>query len=74
MNFSNLRKNVIVYDIIYKPSETYFLKKALRSGLKTFNGNGMLVRQAAESFYKWFDIKISEREIKNALNLINIQN
>ena len=70
INFNDNRKNLVVYDIIYSPSQTYFLQKAKNYGFKTYNGSGMLVRQAAESFQKWFDIKISEKEIKKAISLI----
>ncbi len=70
VNFHTKRKNIVVYDIIYNPSQTYFLKKAKDYGIKTYNGSGMLVRQAAESFQRWFKIQVSEKEIKKAINLI----
>jgi 3-dehydroquinate dehydratase/shikimate dehydrogenase len=37
----------IVFDIIYKPEETPFLKRARDAGCVTMNGKDMLLRQAA---------------------------
>ncbi|MDC3090972.1 shikimate dehydrogenase [Rickettsiales bacterium] len=62
-DFSKCKENLLAYDIIYSPIETYFLKIAKSKGFKTQNGMGMLIRQAALSFYKWFGKKITEKEI-----------
>ncbi len=43
----------IVYDLIYNPAETLFLKKARQGGLVTINGLPMLVYQAEEAFKIW---------------------
>jgi shikimate dehydrogenase len=40
----------IVYDIIYTPEETVFLKRATEAGCRTINGSTMLKAQAAEQF------------------------
>ncbi|MBI3315732.1 MAG: shikimate dehydrogenase [Candidatus Omnitrophica bacterium] len=42
-----------VYDLVYSPSETGFLKEARRLGLKCANGLGMLATQGALSFELW---------------------
>ena len=70
-NFTELKKRTVVYDLIYNPKETNFLKKAKRCNLKSYNGSGMLVRQAAESFSKWFKKSIVEEDIKEAKRLID---
>ena len=62
-DFSQCKKNLVVYDIIYSPIETYFLKVAKNRGFKIQNGTGMLIRQAALSFYKWFKKEITENDI-----------
>lgn len=43
-------KNILVYDLVYNPSETKLLKKAKASGARTCGGLGMLVRQGALAF------------------------
>lgn len=40
----------IVYDIIYTPEQTVFLRRAARAGCRTINGAAMLEAQAAEQF------------------------
>jgi len=41
-------------DIVYVPLETPFLKSAAVAGLKTCDGLGMLLHQAAPGFARWF--------------------
>ncbi len=48
-----LEKNAIVADIVYKPVETDFIKKAKRCGLRTHNGLNMLIAQGALTFRLW---------------------
>lgn len=48
-----LHSKLLVYDLVYNPSETKLLKKAKRSGCKTCFGLGMLVRQGALAFTIW---------------------
>lgn len=47
------RKDQLVYDLIYNPIETTFLRHAKSAGAKTVNGIEMLIRQAAEAFRIW---------------------
>ncbi len=44
---------VFVYDIIYTPAETMFLRTARERGCQTLNGEEMLVGQGAEAFRIW---------------------
>lgn len=47
----------VVYDMVYQDIDTAFLAKAKLLGCeKTIDGLGMLVGQAAESFYLWFGV------------------
>jgi shikimate dehydrogenase len=47
-----------VYDMVYQDADTCFIKKAKALGCtKAFDGLGMLVGQAAESFYLWFGLR-----------------
>jgi len=69
-NFCALRKRTVVYDLIYNPIETNFLKKAKKLNLRSYNGVGMLVRQAAESFARWFNKRVSEKDINEVKRII----
>ncbi len=61
----NLSKNTLIFDIIYEPRQTEFLKDFSKEGFKTFNGIGMLIRQAATAFNFWFEEnKISSQDVK----------
>ncbi len=46
-------EKTIVYDLIYNPARTLFLKEAESLGLKAINGLSMLIGQAEESFKIW---------------------
>ena len=48
-----LPDKLLVVDAIYKVKETPFLRWAKEQGARTENGLGMLIGQAAESFYLW---------------------
>ena len=52
-----LDKNVVVFDLIYNPLETLLLKQAKQYGNKTINGLKMLLYQAQNSFFQWFQKK-----------------
>jgi shikimate dehydrogenase len=51
-----LPDHTIVSDIVYVPSQTPLLAAAARRGLKTVDGLGMLLHQAAPAFAKWFGV------------------
>ncbi len=42
-----------VYDLVYEPAESELLRAARERGLRTANGLGMLVNQAALAFERW---------------------
>jgi len=69
-NLDFLSGDTFVYDIIYNPKETILLREARARGLSYSNGIFMLVRQAAESFQKWFDIKLTNKDIKEVVKLL----
>ena len=46
----------IYYDMTYG-FETPFMKASKAKGAKTFDGMGMLIEQAAESFFIWHKLK-----------------
>jgi len=42
-----------IFDMVYNPVQTPFVKKSIESGCKTISGLDMLISQAAESFKWW---------------------
>jgi len=50
---SIIRPDLAVFDVIYTPRETKFLKEARIRGAKTANGLGMLLYQGATAFELW---------------------
>ena len=46
-----------VYDLIYTPAETVFLRAAAAHGCTTINGETMLVMQGAEAFSLWTGVR-----------------
>ena len=49
-----------VFDMIYNPDETLFLKEAKRRGAKTMNGLDMLINQAVLAYELFMDKKLPE--------------
>lgn len=65
----NLRKDAYIYDINYTGSTLNTIETLeLVSKDRIFNGLGMLVEQAAESYRLWFNYSPSTEKIKNFLN------
>ncbi len=50
---SMFREGLFVFDVIYNPKETRFLREAKEAGCKTGNGLYMLLYQGAASFKLW---------------------
>ena len=57
MNFDGFSKDLIVYDIIYKPRKTKFLQLARGKGNYTIGGLSMLINQALYSQKIWLGNK-----------------
>jgi shikimate dehydrogenase len=48
----NVFRNAKLFDLIYSPKETVFLKQGRLAGHPTLNGRGMMIWQAVEAFCK----------------------
>ncbi len=48
-----LSENHLLYDLVYNPSETSFMKKGKEQGAQTVNGEEMLILQAEEAWKIW---------------------
>lgn len=51
--YSGIEKFHLLYDLVYNPAETQFMREGARRGAEVVNGMGMLVRQAEESWKLW---------------------
>ena len=51
--WNSINSNTIVYDLIYNPSPTPFLKFCDRKGCMTIDGSQMLIAQGAKSLSFW---------------------
>ena len=67
VDWSNVKADAFVYDIIYTPAETLFLREAREKGHPTLNGEGMLAGQGAAAFEKWTGVKPDVELMKNKL-------
>lgn len=69
LELNNFSKNLVVYDLIYNPLFSKFLKKARSKGLKVINGLWMLIYQAIKSQEIWQQksLKISAQKTYNYL-------
>ena len=56
LNFTNINKNKLFYDVIYNPKKTNFLQTGKNLGAKVLNGNKMFIYQASEAFKLWHNI------------------
>jgi shikimate dehydrogenase len=61
-------QNALVYDLIYNPRETLFVRQARAAGLCATTGLGMLVEQAALSFERWTGCTPPRDVMFNAVN------
>ncbi len=55
--YSFLTKKHILFDVVYNPAETLFLKKAKQQGAQALNGEAMLEGQAVAAWEIWNEIR-----------------
>ena len=64
-----IQKSGAVFDAIYNPEETQFIKYAKEAGIKYSNGLSMLVLQAVAAEEIWNDIAFSEADIRKVIEI-----
>jgi shikimate dehydrogenase len=57
LDLRTMGADAVVSDIVYVPLETPLLAAARRRGLRTVDGLGMLLHQAAPGFERWFGVR-----------------
>lgn len=62
-------KSKAVFDAVYNPEETLFIKYAKNAGLKYSNGLPMLVWQAAVAEEIWLDTKFNADNVKKVIEI-----
>ncbi len=67
ISLDSINSKTIVYDIVYIPINTDFLKKAKEKGAIVIYGYEMLLGQAARAFEIWHGIKAPYNAMKKAL-------
>lgn len=65
-----LKKEIMLYDLIYNPSKTKFLEIGASRNLKIINGLDMLLYQAILSFQIWTKKEFDIKDMKSKLKLI----
>jgi len=70
LNFKNVNKEKLFYDVIYNPKETNFLRTGKNLGCQVSNGKMMFIYQAFEAFKLWHKVKPEiNDELKKFLDL-----
>lgn len=59
------------FDLIYRPSETKFMKLAKAHGARTFSGLKMLVFQGVISFELWNDIDVDDKTAEEIYDMLD---
>ena len=64
-----VKSSKAVFDAVYNPKETLFIKYAKQAGIKYSNGLPMLVWQAAVAEEIWNDVEFSNSDIKDVIEI-----
>jgi shikimate dehydrogenase len=67
LDYQNINKHAIVYDIVYRPIHTALLDNAKQAGAEVIHGYEMLLHQGAKSFEIWTGMSAPIDGMKKAL-------
>jgi shikimate dehydrogenase len=65
-----LPERAIVYDLVYNPTNTLFIRQAREAGLPATNGTGMLIEQARLAFQIWTGKAIPREVMQSSIKQI----
>ncbi len=63
----SFKKGQIVFDLVYNPIKTKFLKLAHQQGAEILDGLSMLINQAAKSFELWTGEEMPQEQVRNSI-------
>ena len=63
-----IQKCSAVFDVIYNPTETLFMKKAREAGKTAVGGSAMLVWQAVRAHEIWYNSRFQREDIENLIS------
>jgi shikimate dehydrogenase len=64
---AGLSRSCVLFDLVYNPLETQFMKDGKALGLRVFNGLGMLLHQGAMSFREWTSREFPMNDVRQHL-------
>lgn len=67
MIMDNQDTNTIVYDLVYNPMETIFIKEAKTKGCTVIHGIEMFIHQGMEQFKLWTGKRLDENKVRELL-------
>ena len=67
ISFDRVNQKTIVYDIVYSPMNTDFIKRAKEKKLEVIYGYEMLLGQATRAFEIWHEMEAPYNAMKKAL-------
>ena len=67
ISFEQINQESVIYDIVYSPMNTDFIKKAKDKKLEVIYGYEMLLGQATRAFEIWHEMKAPYNAMKKAL-------
>ena len=67
ISFEQTNENTVIYDIVYSPMNTDFIKKAKEKKLDVVYGYEKLLGQATRAFEIWHGMKAPYNAMKKAL-------
>lgn len=56
--------SAFVYDLVYSPAQTKWMRDAAAAGCRTSNGLGMLLRQGLQAFELWTGVVVDVEKVK----------